>query len=365
MAMRMAVTSAEQLSCAQRRRSHKGPHSKSRCQERTPDRQMSLLHLVMSLQVAKAVASSIQKLGDSEVAVGKAKYFKQVCHFHGLKSAALKSAVQEHLPTLKQLYSSEGKPSIHEICKILILSKYHEEKAAVPLIMNLVLDKKPSRLSLDDLHFLGSEVFDAGHAFDWATVDTLCGQVIHNVLIHSGNSSTSVASQTLLEWAKNPKGPAPLWKQRAACVAFVKLARHGDHSDVIFDIADVCVRNSERFVQLGVGWVLRELWLAEPHLVLEFITDRYTLFSREGLRYAIEKMDSSTQQRLLRYDPMKDGKLIADGKAQQTESRKSGSAVSVASVKREKKRAAEAIEEEEMDEGFKAPRAKKPKTKSL
>lgn len=307
----------------------------------------------MAAQLAHAVASSIQKLGDAKTAVDKAKYFKQVCQFHGLKSAELKTAVQTHLPSLKQLYSEQGKAPIHEICKKLIQSTYHEEKCSVPLIMNLVLDKKPARLSLDDLSFLGTDVFDAGHAFDWATVDSLCGSVIYNVLVNEGNSSDSKASRMLLDWAQSPGGPTPLWKQRASCVAFVKLARHGNHSDVIFDVTDICVRNNERFVQLGVGWVLRELWLAEPQKVVDFITERYHFFSREGLRYAIEKMDKPLQGKLLQYDATKSSKIaITSGL--------SGSVEPISISKKSKKRAIEEGDELEDDE---APVPKKPRKK--
>jgi 3-methyladenine DNA glycosylase AlkD len=56
------------------------------------------------------------------------------------------------------------------------------------------------------------------------------------------------------------------------------------------------VKNPERFVQLGTGWALRELWLAEPRKVRAFLRDHYPHFSREGLRYAIEKMPPAQQR---------------------------------------------------------------------
>jgi hypothetical protein len=56
------------------------------------------------------------------------------------------------------------------------------------------------------------------------------------------------------------------------------------------------------FVQLGTGWVLRELSRADLEGVIEFIKEHYEKFSREGLRYAIEKMDSKTRTILLKYE---------------------------------------------------------------
>lgn len=92
------------------------------------------------------------------------------------------------------------------------------------------------------------------------------------------------------------------WKQRASCVSFVCLARHGDYNEVILDIAKRVIQNPERFPQLGVGWVLRELSLADESAVVTFIKENYGEFTREGLRYAIEKMEDPLRQELLHYE---------------------------------------------------------------
>lgn len=157
----------------------------------------------------------------------------------------------------------------------------------------------------DDLTFLGKDVFDRDLAYDWATVDSICGKVLHNII--SNESHSRKPGEILRQWAKEGDKK---WKQRAACVAYVKLAKHGEHTDDIVAIVDDVIKNQERFAQLGAGWVLRELWLAEPQLVVDFITDRYHHFTREGLAYAIEKMDSSLRDTLRRYDPSKGQKVV-------------------------------------------------------
>jgi len=82
----------------------------------------------------------------------------------------------------------------------------------------------------------------------------------------------------------------------------VKLARLGNHTDPIIRICSTCVKSSERFVQLGNGWVLRELSRADLNLVVNFIKENYKKFSREGLRYAIEKMDNKLRTKLMKYE---------------------------------------------------------------
>ena len=60
---------------------------------------------------------------------------------------------------------------------------------------------------------------------------------------------------------------------------------------MILEICETCIKNKERFVQLGVGWTLRELGTYDLKIVKTFIENHYNEFIREGLRYAIEKMD--------------------------------------------------------------------------
>jgi 3-methyladenine DNA glycosylase AlkD len=82
-------------------------------------------------------------------------------------------------------------------------------------------------------------------------------------------------------------------------VTFVKVARFGQHNEEVIAVCGRVVRNPERFAQLGAGWALRELSLADRDRVVEFLRSHYACVSREGLRYAIEKMPASLQRRLL------------------------------------------------------------------
>ena len=96
-----------------------------------------------------------------------------------------------------------------------------------------------------------------------------------------------------------------LWQRRAAGVAFVNLAKHGEKNfsgftAMLLEVCGETVKPPERFAQTGTGWVLRELGQAEPERVVRFIEDRLSYFSAEGLRYAVEKMPPQTKARLTR-----------------------------------------------------------------
>jgi hypothetical protein len=58
-------------------------------------------------------------------------------------------------------------------------------------------------------------------------------------------------------------------------------------------------RYPERFAQTGTGWVLRELSLAEPERVVEFIAQHAGPFSTEALRSATAKLPQEERLRLI------------------------------------------------------------------
>lgn len=160
---------------------------------------------------------------------------------------------------------------------------------AAAAVCNPRLSHEHTSFAHEFIDALGDRVFSGGIR-DWGNCDSLSSRVVCELI----KRDPSVADK-IREW----KDADCMWKRRSACVSFVKIARFGDHSERIIDICTSTVRCQERFVQLGTGWVLRELSLADRDLVVQFIKDGYAHFTREGLRYAIEKMSADTRRELL------------------------------------------------------------------
>ena len=90
------------------------------------------------------------------------------------------------------------------------------------------------------------------------------------------------------------------WKQRVAAVSFVKLAAPAlGHKATILDIASVLSGVNHRFVQLGCGWMLRELSVHDLGAVTGHLRAHARTISKEGMRYSIEKMPSKAQREML------------------------------------------------------------------
>lgn len=226
---------------------------------------------------------------NSSSALAKEKYFKNVIKSYGIKSHELSLISKDIKPAVKTLIQDGQKGEFQNLISLLFNELYIESKR-IGIELFGSIQSKDYKLGVEDLKFIEEEIFDKNLAFDWGTVDTLSSKVIHQIII---NNADSVA--TMKNWSRSVN----IWKKRSSCVSFVKLARHGQHSNDILDICNSCLEDDERFVQLGVGWVLREVYLCNGDKAVEFIKANSTRMSREGIRYAVEKMDSQTKKHVL------------------------------------------------------------------
>jgi 3-methyladenine DNA glycosylase AlkD len=239
----------------------------------------------------RQIQQALVKHGDTKVAKQQSQYFKQVVKHYGLKAKTLSDDV------FKPIYDSSIKPlklneQIDLACDLLS-SEYLEEKSIAISILNknvkLIVKSKEEEKVIQQL---ASQIDQ--NVYDWATCDSISSKVICELIKLKPKTMAPIVE----EW----KDADHMWRQRSACVSFVKIARHGAHNDRIITICKSVVMNNERFAQLGCGWVLRELSLADLDLTTQFIKDHYKYFSREGLRYAIEKMDGNLRNKLLKYN---------------------------------------------------------------
>ncbi len=234
--------------------------------------------------IIKQIKQQLKNHQDATNAAGMDRYFKGVLSFHGIKTPELKQIFSN---IYKQYIAQEDISHQIKLAYKLIESKYGEEKKFGVLL----LQKNLKHLNAQHI----SEIADVieNHVNDWATCDGLAGSLIGKMIRRDPTLSKSTYA-----W----RNSSNLWLQRSSCLVYLPTARFGIHNEQIIKTCRVCVKNSKRFVQLGVGWVLRELSLSDLDLVVNFIKANYRYFSREGLRYAIEKMKPQLRQELLNYD---------------------------------------------------------------
>ena len=181
-----------------------------------------------------------------------------------------------------------------------------------------------------DLPILAT-LFDDKYINDWNTTDWLCVKVLgpwiqQDVATH--NSSYETAKQ-IASWVDDPR--ASLWRQRASLVSFVNITCDGDDDDkkktkkkkkkkkksdmnstedqqnstllldLQFDIASKLLASSnskERFIQTGIGWVLRERSKSYPNRVVEFTKQNSDNLSKEAFNMMTCKLSNAHRSEL-------------------------------------------------------------------
>ncbi len=89
------------------------------------------------------------------------------------------------------------------------------------------------------------------------------------------------------------------WKRRAAAVALIQEAKHGRHTEAIFQMAEQLFADGDDMVRKGVGWLLKETYPKRPEATVEFLRERRALISRLTLRYAAEKMSPEHRREVM------------------------------------------------------------------
>ncbi|MBI1749367.1 MAG: DNA alkylation repair protein [Acidobacteria bacterium] len=176
----------------------------------------------------------------------------------------------------------------------LIRERYTEDKLAGILAFAEIL---LPHLGIGDLPAM-SALYELGHIADWNVCDWFSVKVLGRMVEQTVNRKDMARS--IAVWRDAPG----LWQRRAACVAFVNLAKRGDKvlpglSALVLRTCSVNVRSKERFLQTGVGWVLRELSLAERDAVVAFARTHAPQMSRECMRYVTEKMPEDLRRELI------------------------------------------------------------------
>ncbi|KAL4485708.1 hypothetical protein ABPG72_010970 [Tetrahymena utriculariae] len=259
------------------------------------------------MQGVQLAISSIQKglqlLGDEAKAGIKNKYLKNVVKHRGIQN-----------PNVYKLANSEMKNDIFKslenneklkVAEELMKSVYFEDK----LVSISIYEANYKILTEADIDSIKKLIKD-GYVQEWASCDSLARPIRKWTLISEHNT------RYIAEWSKEEEC---LWIRRCCCVSQVTRAKKGDkgnfkgYNDLIFEVCERVIKYDQRFNQLGLGWLLRELHVADKKRTISFIENHYDQLSREALRYAIRKMTAHQYNRLLNFNPQNNTKEVLKG----------------------------------------------------
>lgn len=143
-----------------------------------------------------------------------------------------------------------------------------------------------------------AQLFSRGHLAEPTTVDPFISKVLVTLLDRAPGRRDVV--RTLVQW----RSADTTWQRRAACLAFTKLAPHGDAAspNLVEQVLIICttvVWSHEEPDQTAVGCVLRELSRAEPARIERFVRKHALLMSKACAKHAVAKFPASLRAELL------------------------------------------------------------------
>jgi len=245
-------------------------------------------------ELISQLQSRLEELANPGTKAWWERYLKQTITFRGVKMADIRASLHAWIED-ERLESRLSLDEQKELALCLLREEVAEDKLAGILFLQEVLLPLKAIQWQADLPRL-ARLFKAGYIYDWNTCDWFCVKLLGPLVQQAGEA----CARAIAEWrhAKN------LWQRRAAGVAFVNLAKHGDanfegFTDLLLTICAATIQHPERFAQTGTGWVLRELGLADQERVVNFIEHHIDHFSNEGLRYATEKLPPPIKEALL------------------------------------------------------------------
>jgi 3-methyladenine DNA glycosylase AlkD len=226
------------------------------------------------------------------------KYLRGAASFRGVKMGDVRSAVHawfaeerlgDHLSVGRQ----------KDLALMLLQEGYTEDKLAGVLFLQEILLPAGALDWRSDLPRF-ARLFDGGYIRDWNVCDWFCVKVLGPLAEQQGEA----CARAISEWREANS----VWQRRASVVAFADLASKGDRNfpgftEMVLNNCAHLLGSQERFVQTGVGWVLRELSSSDEGRVIGFVEANLDRFSREGLKNATRYLPPEVAERLRQKHP--------------------------------------------------------------
>ncbi len=221
------------------------------------------------------------------------KYLRGAASFRGVKMGDVRKAVHawfeeerlgEHLSVGQQ----------KDLALMLLEEDYTEDALAGTLFLQEILLPAGALDCRSDLPRF-ARLFDEGHIRDWSLCDWFCVKVLGPLVEQQGEA----CARAISAWREANS----VWQRRASVAAFVNVASEGDRNfpgftEMVLDNCSHLLGSQERFVQTGVGWVLRELSRFDEGPVIGFVEAHLDRFSREGLKNATKYFPPDAAKRL-------------------------------------------------------------------
>lgn len=215
---------------------------------------------------------------DPAVVKKYARYFKEGYDAYGVTYEALQPLRAELLARYDRAITPAASLKLGQ--GLLATGKYELGSLAIVLARHCLARFTP-------VHLRGLEQWlDAG-VNNWALCDSLCSEVLTPLLVHG-----QVQCADLAGWCE----AVSRWRRRALPVALIGYAKKTRQVPPLLKITIPLMHDTERVVQQGLGWFLRECWKLDPAPVELQLLAHVATGPRLVYQYACEKMSAQQKE---------------------------------------------------------------------
>ncbi len=235
-------------------------------------------------RLASTAVSRLRALADPRVAAQSSTYFKphDRVRFFGVPHSAVRKLAKE-LRTLVE--GSWGAKEAIDFCERMVRRPELEAKTLGCVFLGRYRERYPRGLFRRAGSWLAR-----GDCDNWAAVDILCPEVITPLV-----AARPELIPRLAVWGRSRN----LWLRRASLVAFVPLARRGEHLGPAYAAVRSLFGDDQDPIHKAAGWLLREAGRTDAARLERFLRRHGPAVPRTTLRYAIERMPAGRRRAIM------------------------------------------------------------------
>lgn len=217
---------------------------------------------------------------DPQIALKYSRYFTEGYDAYGLSDAD--PDWKAHRRAWAERVHRAGPKTLWDAADLLMETGKYEE-ASFAIVLASDLPQFHTRRALKRI-----EGWFEGGIRNWAHTDVLCREVLSRFL-----SGGVIGVDAIARWAKSPHK----YQRRALPVALIYVLDATDDPGPLLAAIEPLMHDSERVVQQGVGWFLRECWKRRPAATEALLTKYRDDAPRLIYQYATEKMTAAQKAR--------------------------------------------------------------------
>jgi 3-methyladenine DNA glycosylase AlkD len=192
----------------------------------------------LSNKISILIDKDLKKSGEREFAQRRNRLIGKEVVSYGVKVREIRKIVKEY-------FKRFSKEKWREIVKELMSTKVFENQMAGIFLLDLFL-KTEEKISISEIEELIKDYID-----NWATCDTISGEVVAKVLTHSPKEIKSLDT-----WAKSRN----VWLKRAALVTIVKLKNKIENwQRIASEILSSLSEEREPILKKAIHWLQKEV----------------------------------------------------------------------------------------------------------